>query len=192
MNWGKEGKLHYRANHSKSFPGLCIFDIVATGLQTSHPNDLLVHTNSIFFSQYIHSNKSPQSNKRPPLNEGPPSIKPAETGNPTRVSVPTNPPPPPSIPLTSKNSKIITKKMMFCSHFIIVCDYNGINEEKQFSLWLSLSLCFCEVLKAVHCSDNRHKLFLLCWKLPCSGQLDKAPPLNECLVSRRFLEEISN
>ena len=78
------------------------------------------------------------------------------------------------------------------THFIIVCDYNGINEGKQFSLWLSLSLCFCEVLKAVHCSDDRHKLFLLCWKLPCSGQLDKAPPLNECLVSRRFLEEISN
>ena len=103
----------------------------------------------------------------PCLNEGPSSIKPAETGNPTRVSVP------PPIPLTSKNSEVITKKMMFCSHFIIVCDYNGINEGKQFSLLLSLSLCFCGVLKAEHCSDDRLKLFILCWKLPCSGQLDK-------------------
>ena len=168
MNWGKEGKLHYRANHSKSFPGLCIFDIVATVLQTSHPNDLLVHTN-----QYIHSNKSPQSNKRPPLNEGPPSIKPAETGNPTRVSVPTAPPPP-SIPLTSKNSKIITKKMMFCSHFIIVCDYNGINEGKQFSLWLSLSLCFCGVQ---YCALFRRQTltFYSLLEATLQDQLDKAP-----------------
>ena len=120
----------------------------------------------------------------PCLNEGPSSIKPAETGNPTRVSVP------PPIPLTSKNSKVITKKMMFCSHFIIVCDYNGINEGKQFSLLLSLSLCFCRVLKAEHCSDDRQKLFILCWKLPCSTNSIKHPPLNECLVSRRFLEEM--
>ena len=49
MNWGKEGKLYYRANHSKSFTGLCIFDNVATVLQTSHPNDLLMHTETIFF-----------------------------------------------------------------------------------------------------------------------------------------------
>ena len=37
-------------NHHKSFLGLCVFDIVETVLQTSHPNDLLVHTKSIFFS----------------------------------------------------------------------------------------------------------------------------------------------
>ena len=49
MHWEGEGKLHYRANHHKSFPGLCIFDIVATVLQKSHPNDLLMHTKTIFF-----------------------------------------------------------------------------------------------------------------------------------------------
>ena len=49
MHWEGEGKLHYRAKHYKSFPGLCIFDIVATVLQTSHPNDLLMHTKTVFF-----------------------------------------------------------------------------------------------------------------------------------------------
>ena len=52
---------------------------------------------SIFTQTRVHNPISP-----PSLNEGPPSIKPAETGNPTRVSVP-------PIPLISKNSKVITK-----------------------------------------------------------------------------------
>ena len=127
----------------------------------------IVHTKSIFFSQYIHSNKSPQSNKRPPLNEGSPSIKPAETGNPTRVSVP-------PIPLTSKNRKVVTKKMMFCSRYIIVCDYNGINEGKQFSLWLSLSLCFCGVQ---YCALFRRQTltFYSLLEATLQDQLDKAP-----------------
>ena len=63
----------------------------------------------------------------------------------TQPEKPSPPCYPTPIPLTSKNSKVVTKKMMLCSHYIIVCDYNGINEGKQFSLWLSLSLCFCGV-----------------------------------------------
>ena len=62
---------------------------------------------------------------------------------------------------------------MFCSHFKIVCDYNGFNEGKQFSLWLSLSLCFCGVLCIVQ--RIRHTLFILRWNLLCSTTLDKAP-----------------
>ena len=42
----------------------------------------------------------------------------------------------------------------------------------------------------VHCSEDRHKLFILCWKLPCSTNSIKRPPLNECQVSGRFLEEM--
>lgn len=49
---------------------------------------------------------------------------------------------------------------MLCSHFVIDCVYNGINEGKQFSLWLSLALCFCGVLCIVQAIDINFLFFV--------------------------------
>ena len=76
--------------------------------------------------------------------------------------------------------------MMFCSHFIIVCDYNGINEGKQFSL--SLSLSFCGVPCIVQTIDVNFLFFVGNYFV--APHSIKRPPLNECLVSGRFLEEM--
>ena len=78
--------------------------------------------------------------------------------------------------------------MMFCSHFIIVCDYNGISEGKQFSLCLSLSLCFCGVLCFVQKIDINVLFFVGNYFVALHSI--KRPPLNECLVSGRFFEEM--
>ena len=77
---------------------------------------------------------------------------------------------------------------MLCSHFIIVCVYNGINEGKQFSLWLSLALCFCGVLCIVQAIDINFLFFVGSYFV--APYSIKRPSLNECLVSDRFLEEI--
>ena len=75
---------------------------------------------------------------------------------------------------------------MFCSHFITVCDYNGINEGKQFSL--SLSLRFCGVLCIVRTIDTNFLFFVGNYFV--ARHSIKRPPFNECLVTGRFLQEM--